>query len=309
MTDVSLRFAGVRVPCTTSNFGSGYDMLGLALNRYLEAWFEPGIETLNVVRKGSLKDLSEDDGKDFLVLSFTRVLEQNGVIPRGTLTATSDIPIARGLGSSAAAMLAGYDLGRSVLSESRDDDSAFDYVYNQEGHGDEVAPCLYGGLRAVVPGPERPLIIELPLSSALGFAYAAPAIGVSTQKARETLPARVGHDLATRSLGRVTALTVGLAKGNPDLLRIGVEDELHVPYRLPLIPDAQEAIRVAYESGAWAVTISGAGSGLIAMCDPNDADDIADVMREVFINGSSDIGCVGFALMPDQKGLRRLPED
>lgn len=309
MLDKELKPAGVRIPCATSNLGSGYDTIGLALDRYLEVWFEPGGDRLNLMRRGTLEGLFEDDEYDLIVISFLDILEQNGIIPRGNLTATSDIPVSRGLGSSAAALLAGRELGRSVLGELRDDDELFKYAYAQEGHGDEAAPCLHGGLKSVVLGPEGPLIIDLSLSSQVGFAYAAPAAGVSTKKAREVLPGRVEHEVAMRSLGRVTALITGFAEGDPDLLRIGVEDELHVPYRFPLIPDAEEAIRVAYESGAWAVTISGAGSGLIAMCDPNDASDIAHVMREVFIAGSSDIGCVGFTVMPDHKGLQRLPKD
>lgn len=309
MLDKELKPAGVRIPCATSNLGSGFDTIGLALDRYLEVWFEPGGDRLNLMRRGTLEGLFEDDEHDLIAISFLEVLEENGIIPRGNLTATSGIPVSRGLGSSAAALLAGRELGKLVLGEPRDDDGLFEHAYIQEGHGDDAAPCLHGGLKSVVLGPRGPLIIDLPLSSEVGFAYAAPATGVSTKEAREALPDRVEHGVAVRSLGRITALTTGLAEGDPVLLRVGVEDELHVPYRLPLILDAEDAIRIAYESGAWAVTISGAGSGLIAMCDTNDADNIACVMREVFIDGSPETECVGFTVIPDRKGLQRLPED
>jgi homoserine kinase len=117
----------------------------------------------------------------------------------------------------------------------------------------------------------------------------------------------VGHDLAARGLARATALVRGLASADPELIKIGVEDELHVPHRLPMIPGAYNAIGAGYDAGAWAITISGAGSGLIALCDPANADEVAAAMRMLFCNGSEDPDCTGFAAEPDFEGLRRLP--
>ena len=296
----------MRVPCSTSNLGSGYDTIGLALDRYLDVSFEPGGDELRLVREGTLARLEVEERDDYTAAAFTGVLERNGAPPRGTLHIGSDIPVGRGLGSSAAAILAGYDLARAALGEPRDDEGAFAEAYRHERHGDNAASCLYGGLRAVVPGSDGPVIIELELSPAIGFAYAAPRVEVSTQMARDVLPPDVAHDVAARSLGRAIALVHGLAAGDPELLRIGVEDELHVPHRLPMMPGAYNAIGAGYDAGAWAVTISGAGSGLIAMCDPADASAIGDAMREVFAGGSDDPECVGFAAAPDDEGLRRL---
>jgi homoserine kinase len=98
----------------------------------------------------------------------------------------------------------------------------------------------------------------------------------------------------------------GLAEGDPELIRVGVKDDLHVPHRLPLIPNAMAAMSAATDVGAWAVTISGSGSGLIAMCDPDDAESIASVMHGVFDAGGGDPECVGFAVRPCMEGLERL---
>ncbi len=117
----------------------------------------------------------------------------------------------------------------------------------------------------------------------------------------------MGHDLAARALARATALVHGLASADPELIKIGVADELHVPHRLPMIPGAYNAIGAGYDAGAWAITISGAGSGLIALCDPANADEVAAAMRMVFCKGSEDPDCAGFAAEPDFEGLRRLP--
>jgi homoserine kinase len=150
------------------------------------------------------------------------------------------------------------------------------------------------------------VVIRLHLSDAIGFAYAAPAMRLQTHAARGALPKKVPHKTAAAQLGRVAALIRGLAEGRPDLIRIGVKDDLHVPYRLPMIPNAAAAMSAATDAGAWAVTISGAGSGLIAMCDPDEAGAIAAAMRDIFSAGGDDPECVGFSVRPDQEGLRRL---
>ena len=301
-----LNTARIRIPCSTSNLGSGYDTIGLALNRYLEATFEPGPASLEISREGSLAAEGYDDGDDLVALSFARTLRSMGSEVGGTLRLTSDIPIAKGLGSSAAAIIAGTDLALAASGQSRNDARVFEAAYAHEGHGDNVAPCLYGGLRAVLPGAAGPLPIELPLSPDIGFAYAAPASAIQTKVARDALPDRVGHDLAARSLARATALVRGLASADQELIKIGVEDELHVPHRLPMIPGAYNAIGAGCDAGAWAITISGSGSGLIALCDPSDAEGVARAMRQVFSNGTDDPDCPGFAATPDFEGLTRL---
>ncbi|MCZ6806364.1 MAG: hypothetical protein O7F08_05380 [Deltaproteobacteria bacterium] len=300
--------ARVRVPCSTSNMGSGYDTIGLALDRYLEATFEPGLTGLAISREGTLAAVSYDDSDDLVALSFAGALRSMGREVGGTLRLTSDIPIGKGLGSSAAAILAGSDLALAASGLSRDDARVFEAAYGHEGHGDNAAPCLYGGLRAVLPGATGPLPIALELSPDLGFAFAAPAAATETKVARGTLPERVRHDLAARSLARAPALVRGLAKADEELIKIGMEDELHVPHRLPMIPGAYNAIGAGYEAGAWAVTISGAGSGLIAVCDPSDAEAVAAAMLAVFSNGTDGLDCPAFAVKPDFAGLTRLSE-
>ena len=204
----TLNAARVRVPCSTSNLGSGYDTIGLALNRYLEATFEPGPTGLSILRGGSLAAAGYDDGDDLVALSFAKALRSMGYEVGGTLHLTSDIPIGKGLGSSAAAILAGFDLALAVSGQGRDDARVFKAAYEHEGHGDNAAPCLYGGLRAVLPGAAGPLPIELELSPNLGFAYAAPAAAMETKVSRNALPERVGQ----RAADFTEALELGRAE-------------------------------------------------------------------------------------------------
>ncbi len=316
------RAARVRVPCSTSNLGSGFDTLGLALDRYLTAAFVPGDNGLHVRRTGTLARLDTTgskrtptdgseksgtpDANDVLVWAFTEVMSGAGAALDGELTVHSEIPVARGLGSSAAALIAGHDLARAALELDASGEEAFRAAVRREGHGDNAAPCVFGGLQAVVPAPHGLRVLPLEISTDVGFAYAAPALPVSTAAARGALPRIIGHEVAVAGLGRLAALVRGLAQADPGLIRIGFEDGLHVPYRLPLIPAADDAMKAGLEAGAWAVTISGSGSGLIAACPPEASEDVAEAMRAVFARGAEDPDCVGFALKADLEGARRM---
>jgi len=300
----ALQAAHVRVPCSTSNLGAGFDLIGLALNRYLTARFEPGDGTLGVVRSGTLADLSQDE-PDLLVTAFRDTVEADGVEASGTLYVDSEIPIGRGLGSSATAVIAGHELGLAALGHPSDPEAAFLAAFRAEGHGDNAAPSAFGGLQAVVNVADGPSVLELELSPEIGFAYAAPGTPSSTREARAALPAMVSHETAVGALGALASLMRGLAQGDPDLLRSAMDDALHVPYRLPLIPTGAAAISAGYDAGAWAVTISGAGSGLIAMASLDQVGDVADAMHAVFAMNGASPG-MGFALTPDLDGVVRL---
>lgn len=298
--------ARVRVPCSTSNLGSGFDTIGLALDRYLRAGFEPGGSSLTVVRTGTLTTLAgEPPDDDHLVWAFVQTLSSEDVVPAGTLTVHSEIPVARGLGSSAAALVAGHDLARGVLGLPPDPRGTFRFALTREGHGDNAAPCALGGLRAVVQGKSAVRALALELSPDVGFAYAAPSTGLSTQAARSALPQQVAHHTAVVQLGALAALVRGLAVADPELLRLGVEDALHVPHRLPLITGAFAAMEAGYAAGAWAITISGSGSGLIAMTALQDAEAVAAAMRASFAAADDSGDSVGLALQPDFDGITR----
>lgn len=298
--------AGVRVPCSTSNLGSGFDTLGIALDLYLEADFEPGGSELEAVRSGTLAALdAEGEAGDHLAWAFVRTLAAEGAAPRGVLSTSSEIPVARGLGSSAAALVAGHDLARAALGLPSDPRASFRFASDREGHGDNAAPCALGGLRAVVPTPTGPRALALELSPSVGFAYAAPGHRLATAEARAALPRQVPHATAVAQLGHLAALIRGLAVGDPDLLRTGVTDGLHVPHRAPLIPGALGAMEAALGAGAWAVTISGSGSGLIAMGPLDRVEAVAEAMHEAFEARASAGPGVRFVLAPDFEGISR----
>ncbi len=290
--------AAVRVPGSTSNLGGGFDCVGLAVDRFLDAAFEPGATKLTVERPDDAPP-----GEDLVEISFRKMLGVRGVEPRGVLRVRSRIPIACGLGSSAAALVAGAALATLVAGEGLDADGAFALATGEEGHGDNAGASAYGGLVAALGGAEAPRAVTLQLSERVGFAFAAPPIRVSTRAARAALPATVSHRVAAGAVARAAALLSGLATGDPELLRRGFEDALHVPYRLPLIPGAEEALAVAVAAGAWAGTVSGSGSGLIAVCAVGEAAAVAARMADALAEHHPGPDVQAFALRPVTQGV------
>lgn len=299
-----LRGCAVRVPCSTSNLGAGFDCIGLAFDIHLDAGYQPGSGELTVRRTGTLADLGVDIAEDRLALAFRADLRRRGVEEiGGTLLVTSQIPVGRGLGSSAAATVAGLALAAAACGDTLDRDAALASAVRMEGHPDNAAPALFGGLIAVATGASgAPRAMRLPLSPDLVFVFAAPSTAVSTQRARAALPQHVPHTAATRNLGRMAALLYGLANADAAALAIGFSDELHVPYRLPLITGGRKVLDAAVAAGAYAATISGSGSGIVAVCDHAAAGRVVDAMRDAF--AAVDSAGPAFVARPDMHGAQ-----
>ena len=288
----------MRVPCSTSNLGAGFDCLGLAFERYLDAEYLPGPDPLRVERTGTLAGLDCPDDEDRLVRALRTGLDAQPAT--GVLRAHSEIPIARGLGASAAATVAGLSLARLALGEALDRTALLERASELEGHPDNAAPALFGGLTAVACDEQRrPHAFLLPLAQEIGFVYAAPDVGIATAAARAALPANVPHDAAARMLGRIAALVRGLQTRDVELIRLGMIDELHVPHRLPLIPGAERALDAAHAAGAWGATVSGAGSGLVAACEHGSEETVLAALM-----GALGERAIGFVATPDLYGVR-----
>jgi homoserine kinase len=308
----------VRVPCSTSNLGAGFDCIGLAFRRYLTVRCTPGDLPLQITRSGTLEQLGETAARDAVILGLRAALPAGAVVT-GTLDMHSDIPIGRGLGSSAAATVAGIVLANvlTILAAGGTPDDAREVspafrmhslalATDIEGHPDNSAPALFGGLVAVArDGASSLNAFRLPVSTDIGFVFAAPDLSVSTLAARAALPAEVPHALAARMLGRMAALVRGLETADPDLLRIGLTDELHVQHRLPLIPGGAAAIAAARTAGAWGATISGSGSGLLAVGPVSARPTIASAMSEALARAGAP--GIGIEMELDMTGVQVRP--
>jgi homoserine kinase len=300
--------AAVRVPASTSNLGSGFDALGLAARRYLSARYQPGAGELSLTREGTLAGLQLDPSNDLLLTTFVAELERRGEHRvGGALSVSSEIPVGRGLGASAAAVVAGLMLAAAASGDlDPDREQMLAQAARAEGHGDNAGPSLFGGLVGIAPGGSFGVrAFPLPLSSEVAFVYAAPPVLVSTAAARAALPAEYSRPTAIGALARVVSLLHGLATGDGEALAVGLEDQLHVPYRLGLIPGGAMVLEAATRAGAWGATISGSGSGLLAVCPPDAAARVTESMARAF-RAAGQNPVIAFQLEPDREGAQLM---
>lgn len=283
------------VPASTSNLGPGYDVLGLALDRHLTVVWHPGDDPLDIRLTGSLEGV--EPGRDLVHRTLAAAVDVAPSELRGVLEVDSDIPVARGLGSSAAARAAGEILARAVRAPAlvrvgptagpaRVTPSAREAllgaVSRAEGHPDNAVPTLVGGFVAASLDEGEVRWSPLPFSPSVGMAYGAPGVEVRTDDARRVLPAELPHGDAVANGARLALLLSGLARGDGDAIAWGLRDRLHVPWRWSLVPEADAAAAAARAEGAWGVTLSGSGSGLLAFAPPERAAAVAAAMDHAF---------------------------
>jgi len=264
--------ASVDVPASSANLGSGFDCFAVALSLKLRAelWHgdEPGI-TLNARGEGAPRpDERADD--NLLIRAFREALRVS-LAPGAAawrLEVSSMIPAARGLGSSAAAIVAGVVLGAAVGRRQVEADELLELASRLEGHPDNVAAALYGGFTvALTDGDGHIALRRFRVPEAwIPVAFIAQRESL-TSEMRAALPAAVPHAAAARQAGRTALLAAAVMTSDAGLLRTAMTDELHQPYRLPLLPGAGELIEMAYDRGAAGACLSGAGPTVLAICD------------------------------------------
>jgi homoserine kinase len=257
---------GVRVPASTSNLGAGFDCLGLALDIWLEVRLDEGEGPPE--RLGTIENL---DPADDIVLRIVK----DHVPERQHLHVRSEIPVARGLGSSAAAAVAGHALLSLIKENGFDRDDVYRQAVELEGHPDNAGAATFGGFVLAAPRPAR-----LAFNQRLGVALAVPDAPLDTKTARSILPDQISRQATIRQAGRAAALVLGLMNAEADLIAFGMDDQIAVPLRKQLIPGFDEAVDAGQRAGAIGVTISGSGSALVAITPEDQAESVADAMAD-----------------------------
>jgi homoserine kinase len=257
--------AKVTVPATTANLGPGFDCLGMALdltNTFVLEMAEAGI--LSVTADGEGAATLPGDASNLLVKAAYFLFDAVGKRPSGLrLHCHNHIPVGSGLGSSATAVLGGMLAANTLLGAPLTPQEVLALAIAYEGHPDNVAPALWGGLTLSVPQGEG-WHVEPIATPPMQVAYVLPQFALSTAAARHALPTAVSLADATFNAGRVGLLVHALAAGDFAKLAIAMQDRLHQPYRIPLVPGMAAAMDAAQEAGAAGVAISGAGPGVVA---------------------------------------------
>ncbi len=263
--------ASVEVPSSSANLGSGFDCFAAALSLKLRAELyegdEPGI-LLNAHGEGAPRP-GESGGENLLLAAFRDGMRLAAATGGGAwrLEVSSMIPAARGLGSSAAAIVAGLLLGASLGRRSPEADELLAAAARLEGHADNVAAAFYGGITLAVSTEQGVVLRRFrPPESWIPVLFVAQGES-RTHEMRAALPATVSHVDAAAAAGRAALLATAVISGDATLLRDAMDDRLHQPYRLPLLPGTEELIASAYAHGAAGAALSGAGPSVIAVCD------------------------------------------
>lgn len=256
----------VTVPATTANLGPGFDCLGLALGLYntitVTAVSQP---ILSITITGEGAERIPTDSTNLVVQSAEKVFEQVGKRPIGLhIHQHNNIPSGSGLGSSASAVLGGMLAANALLDSPLTPAQVLQLAAQKEGHPDNVTPALYGGLTLTVQEGET-LYVERIAVPAMQAVIVLPDFDLPTSQARAALPQQVPLKDAVFNIGRSGLLMRALEQGNFAKLRVAMQDRLHQPYRLPLIPGITAAFAAAYAAGAMGVALSGAGPSVLAL--------------------------------------------
>jgi homoserine kinase len=274
-------------PASTSNLGPGFDCLGLALSLPLTATARRIDEGFRIVRRGEGSDLALDPQRDPVLRAFRHLCRKaRAPVPTVELTIRSAIPVSRGLGSSAAAIVAGLTLANHWLGGRFDDDAMLAEAIELEGHPDNVAPSLRGGFILSFPrGRGGFEALRLPSPRGLGITLVVPEIRVGTKEARALLPKSISLHDAAANTARALALLTAIAQRRFDLVADALVDVYHVPHRARLIPSYEAVTSAGRRAGAYGATISGSGPTLLAFHPPGASERVGAAMVRAFARG------------------------
>lgn len=264
----------ITVPATTANIGPGFDAMGLALNLFLSidvesldsneqriVWSDPNIEPLS-------------DDKNLILISLMTTLRRLNMESLGFELKIRDcqIPLSRGLGSSASAIVAGIVAANELAGRKMSQKDIIDWATDLEGHPDNVVPAILGGMSVSFQADSAVYTTQVPVPNQLGFAVMIPDFELSTKLAREALPESYSKADCIHNLSRAAFLVASFNNGSLEGLREALNDKVHQPYRISLIRDGEHVLKKVQEIGAVGEFISGAGPTLIALYDKSNED-------------------------------------
>lgn len=270
----------VKVPATTANLGAGFDTLGIALSLYNYIYFsgESARGTDSLKNAKTLRD-----NNNLIYKSAARLFEICGEeLPFDLkIHQTRRIPITRGLGSSSACIVAGLMGANKLLGMPLNDDDILQLATEIEGHPDNVAPALLGGMVDSVYSNGKVYYVKHSVSSKLKFFAIVPNFKLSTNQSRLSLPSVVSHSDAVFNVSRAALFVSSIITEKFENLNIAVDDRLHQPYRLRSVYKSDEIFNIAYDLGAYAVYLSGSGPSMIAICDKHNTSFLKNIRNEL----------------------------
>jgi homoserine kinase len=262
----------IRIPASTSNLGPGFDVLGLAVKLYLRVRVEASPSNADILHLTGVDSdiLAQEKSNLILRVAHFAAKKQRFKLPALRLDISSEIPLAKGLGSSAAAIVAGVTLAELFSPASFTLEQFFNCAHEFESHPDNLAPCLLGGFTAASLSATHSAVVQsLPIDRRLKLVCAIPDFNVSTVKARRLLPQRLSRVDVVANLQNALLLSHVLGKITDQSRRKLFEDRIHQPFRTALVPGLREALSLPDQLGLVGIFLSGAGPTLAALATKN----------------------------------------
>ncbi|MCK9407939.1 MAG: homoserine kinase [Bacteriovoracaceae bacterium] len=272
----------VKVPCSTSNLGPGFDTLGLALNRYLYLSVEES-NGLIITIEGNGKGHIATDANNLVYVAMIATAQKVGrTIPPIHLHCKNEIPAYGGLGGSGAAIVGGVFLSNQLLEIGLSRDEMLNIAVGIEGHPDNVSAAIFGGMTINCFDAERRVHCRsVQIEKKLSVVTCSPQFQVQTKEARKILPQQVLLKDAVTNIENTASLVAAMIIGDFDVLRYVTAERLHEQYRATLIPGYENVKKAALDAGALSFNISGAGPTVFAFAIANEQH-IADAMVQAF---------------------------
>ncbi len=287
---MTVRQVTVRVPATTANLGPAFDCMGMALRIHNEIQVRlEGTTQPRVHVTGQGEDSLPRDTTNLVYRAFSSLLEAAGMsLPIPVIRCRNEIPLERGLGSSAAAIVGGLTAANHLAGNPLASEEILALAVELEGHPDNVAAALLGGIRIVAPCTESIVTAPVPLPPDMRVALFIPEVSISTAEARSVMPSDVPMEDALFNVGRTALLVNAFATGRLKDLKAATEDKLHQPYRSHLLRAMRLIIGEAMKGGALGAFVSGSGSTVLALCQGREmsvAYEMAEMARKTNVPG------------------------
>ncbi len=270
----------VKVPATTANLGAGFDTFGLALTLYNEFIVEES-DTIEIETYPENEFLKNPE-KNLFVKVLKKSCELNGKTFHGVkLKQINNVPVARGLGSSATAIVGAILVSFFVNGKELTDEEFFKIAYMFEPHPDNLLPAWKGGFITALLDNGKTFYSKIPFPQEVKAVVVIPDFELSTEEARSVLPEKIPLKDGIFNVQRVALFLSAIQNKRFELLKVAMEDRFHQPYRKKLIPGFDNVIKNAYDAGALGASLSGAGSTILALADKN-FDEIGKAMKQAF---------------------------
>lgn len=294
----------VKIPATTANIGAGFDTFGMAFSFYSAVTMQRGgnFKGIKITNHGEISNSMADPNRNLVAICSRKLWDKVGYDYNGVeLILDNDIPVSRGLGSSAAAIVGGFVAANEMAGRPFDTKELLEMAVDMEGHPDNVAPALLGGFVSSCRRDGETVVFKAIPPADLKAVVAIPDFHLSTKVAREAMPTEVSVQDAVYNIQCASLLVGAMLSGNYELLGKAIDDKLHQPYRFPLIKGADKVLAAAKKAGALAAALSGAGPTLIAFTN-GDGKGIQSAMEKAW--NQENVKCRVLILEQDNEGVK-----